>query len=207
MSSSEYFKGVSGKWDSMREQFFSEKVRDEAAIKVKTESGKTAADIGAGTGFITEGLLNAGLNVVAVDSSTEMLEVLKQKFGHFREVRIVQTTPDRINVADNSVDYVFANMYLHHVDDPLAMIKEMVRILKPGGKLALTDLTEHKYEELLKEHHDRWPGFNMPDLYEWFVKAGLKEISIEVLNQSCTCESECGNKISIGIFLAYGEKH
>lgn len=206
MSSGEYFKEVSGKWDSIREQFFSERVRDEAVMKVKTEFGKTAADIGAGTGFMTEGLLNAGLNVVAVDSSPEMLEILKQKFGHLKEVQIVLTKPERIDVAENSVDYVFANMYLHHVEDPLAMINEMVRILKPGGKLAITDLTEHKYDELLKEHHDRWPGFNMPDLYEWFVKAGLKEISIEVLNQSCTCESECSGKISIGIFLAYGEK-
>ncbi len=207
MSSGEYFNEVSGKWDSMREQFFSEKVRDEAVMKVKTEFGKTAADIGAGTGFMTEGLLNAGLNVVAVDSSAEMLEVLKQKFGHLKEVQIVLTKPGRIDIAENSVDYVFANMYLHHVEDPLTMIKEMVRIMKPGGKLAITDLSEHKYDELLKEHHDRWPGFNMPDLYEWFVKAGLKEISIEVLNQSCTCEPECGEKISIGIFLAYGEKH
>ncbi len=186
--------------------FFSEKIRDEVVMKVKTEFGKTAADIGANTGFITEGLLNAGLNVIAVDSSPEMLEVLKQRFGHLREVQIVLTSRDKINISDDSVDYVFANMYLHNMEDPLSIIKEMRRILKPGGKLAITDLTEYDNEEFLKKHNHRWPGFNMPDLYEWFVKAGLKEISIEVLAPSCSYESACEDKLSFGIFLAYGEK-
>lgn len=186
--------------------FFKEAVRDEAVIKVKTEFGKTAADIGAGRGFMTEGLLNAGLNVIAVDSSPEMTDILKQRFGHLREVQIVMTPQQKIAVADDSVDYVFANMYLHNTEDPLVMIKEMQRILKPGGKLAITDLAEHRYGEPLKELLHRWPGFNMPDLYEWFVKAGLREISIEVLNQSCTFDSGSGDTVSIGIFLAYGEK-
>ena len=189
------------------EKFFSEKVRDEAIIKVKTDFGKTAADIGAGTGFMSEGLLNAGLNVIMAESSPEMLEILKQRFGHFREVEIIKCTPQSIDAADGSADYVFSNMHLHNIAEPVELIKEMVRILKPGGKIAITDITEYIYEDFQKEHNHLWPGFNMPDLYEWFVKAGLKEISIEVLEQTIHLESSSGEDMKFNTFLAYGEKH
>ena len=98
------------------ENLFSEKVRDEAVMKVKTESGKTAADIGAGTGFMTEGLLNAGLDVVIVEYSQEMIEILKQRFGHLREVKIIKSSQQKIDITDNSVDYVFSNMFLHNIE-------------------------------------------------------------------------------------------
>ncbi len=189
------------------ENLFSEKVRDEAVMKVKTESGKTAADIGAGTGFMTEGLLNAGLDVVIVEYSQEMIEILKQRFGHLREVKIIKSSQQKIDITDNSVDYVFSNMFLHNIESPVEVIKDMLRILKPGGKLAITDLAEHRYEDFQKQHNHRWPGFNMPDLYEWFVEAGCKEISIEVLNETVQFESAAGESIKIGIFLGYGEKH
>ena len=47
-----------------------------------------------------------------------------------------------------------ANMYLHHVEEPLSAIKEMIRFLKPGRKLVITDLYEHNLDFLIKEHHD-----------------------------------------------------
>ena len=45
-----------------------------------TQKGKIAADIGAGTGFITEGLIRKGLKVIAVDQSEMILAEMKKKF-------------------------------------------------------------------------------------------------------------------------------
>jgi len=203
----DYSSDSSNVLNSAKEYLFSDKARDHAIIMVKTEFGKTAADIGAGTGFMTEGLLNAGLNVVIVEYTQEMIDILKQKFSHLREVQIIKSNQQKIDIADNSVDYVFSNMFLHNIETPVEMIKDMLRILKPGGKLAIIDLAEHGYEDFQKQFNHRWPGFNMPDMYEWFVQAGLKEISIEVLNQAVQVESVSGEIFKIGTFLAYGEKH
>jgi len=60
MCSKEYFDQVARKWDEMRESLFTEKVREKALSKAGVEKGKTAADIGAGTGFITKGLFQRG---------------------------------------------------------------------------------------------------------------------------------------------------
>ena len=94
------------------EEFNSVQVRDEAVMQVKADPGKTAVDVGAGEGFITEGLLNAGCNVIAVDSSSEMVSILKQRFGHLREVRVVQSPDHEIKLDDEIADYVFAHLRL-----------------------------------------------------------------------------------------------
>lgn len=49
-------------------------------------------------------------------------------------------------IEDESVDYVFANMFLHHASSPTNTIKEMVRILKKSGKLIITDLDKHDFD-------------------------------------------------------------
>ncbi|NLV67457.1 MAG: class I SAM-dependent methyltransferase [Spirochaetes bacterium] len=183
------------------EEFNSVQVRDEAVMQVKADPGKTAVDVGAGEGFITEGLLNAGCNVIAVDSSSEMVSLLKQRFGHLREVRVVQSPDHEIKLDDEIADYVFAHLRLSVSPDPAAFICGIKRILKPGGKLAVTDLLFHKHADVTEKYGFRNNGFNLPDLYEWFVLAGVKNISIETAG---SVQLEGG--IKLDMFLAYGEK-
>ena len=54
MNSKKYFEQVAQQWDAMRQSFFSENVREVAYATANVQAGKVAADIGAGTGFITQ---------------------------------------------------------------------------------------------------------------------------------------------------------
>lgn len=56
MSDKEYFEQVAGKWDQLRQSFFSETLREKAILVASIRRGRLAVDVGAGTGFITEGL-------------------------------------------------------------------------------------------------------------------------------------------------------
>lgn len=207
MNSSNYFNEVANKWDDMRENFFSESIREKACSVAGLEKGKLAADIGAGTGFIAEALLNEGMKVIAVDFSEEMLGQMQQKFKDFSSIQYRQGESENLPIESASVDYAMANMYLHHVENPLNGIKEMTRILKPGGKLILTDLDEHNFEFLRTEQFDRWMGFKREDIKQWFTEAGLKNITIDCAGGNCcsTSNSGCENA-SISIFIAYGER-
>lgn len=192
--------------NSTEDEFLLERVRDEAIIQLKTISGKTAADIGAGTGFMSEGLLDAELEVVAVDSSPEMIGIMKEKFADIKEFKCVLTDQSVIKLDDESVDYAFANMHLHNTENPQAALKEIIRILKPGGKAAVTDIILYQDEEAQKKYQHRWPGFSFPDLYDWFINAEFRNISIEKLAQSITFTDKNGKEIKIGLFIASGEK-
>ncbi len=207
MDSKMYFKEVAGQWDKMQQGFFSEAVREKAYCLANVKEGELAADIGAGTGFVSEGLLNKGLKVIAVDRSEEMLEQMKNKFGTDSGIEYRQGEAECLPIENNNVDYAMANMYLHHVEDPLTAIKEMTRILKPGGKLVITDLDKHNHEFLKLEQHDRWLGFKREDVKEWFTSAGLKNIVIDCAGGNCCASSSCGcDQAAISIFAVCGEK-
>lgn len=207
MDSKEYFEEVADQWDTMRQSFFSEAIREKAYEIAAVKEGELAADIGAGTGFVTEGLLQKGLKVIAVDRSDEMLDQMKQKFKKYEELDCRKGEAEHLPIDDDTVDYAMANMYLHHVEDPTTAIKEMVRMLKPGGKLVITDLDEHKHEFLRTEQHDRWMGFKRETIKQWLSAAGLKNVVVDCAGGNCCSTSSCGcDQASISIFAAYGEK-
>ncbi len=205
--SKEYFDEVASNWDNMRNDFFSDEVRLVAYKAADVQERKVAADIGAGTGFITEGLINKNVKVIAVDQSKEMLNLLKTKFSNYKDLKCIQGVGEDLPIEDNSVDYVFANMFLHHVENPSLVIKEMQRILKSGGKLVITDLDKHNFEFLKTEQYDLWMGFDRNNMVEWFEDAGLKNVTVNCVGSNCCADSKCGcEKASISIFSAYGEK-
>ncbi len=207
MNSMQYFDEVAHQWDRLRRTFFSESVREKAISIASVQPGKLAADIGAGTGFVTEGLVQRGLRVIAVDHSEAMILEMKKKFGDIDAIDYRKGEAENLPIEDESVDYVFANMFLHHVESPPTAIKEMVRILKPGGMLVITDLDEHDFEFLKREQSDRWMGFRREDVKRWFIEAGLKRVIVSCLGENCCAQSSRGDEYAkVGIFAASGEK-
>ena len=204
MGSKDYFDRVADQWDEMRTGFFSEKVRESAYVAAGIQPGKKAADIGAGTGFVTEGLVGRGLSVIAVDQSEAMLEELKKKYPSL-DCRYGEA--EDLPLDDDTVDYAFANMYLHHVEKPPEAIREMSRILKKGGRLVITDLDEHDFDFLKYEHHDRWMGFKRDDIADWFRISNLSDVAVVCVGQNCCADSANGSSSAkVSIFVASGTK-
>jgi precorrin-6B methylase 2 len=203
---------TSGDWENMRSGFFPPAVREAAlaaaGIVPGLAAGRVCADVGAGSGFVSEALLAAGAGVFAIDREPGMLEQLRARLGGGAAARLatLEGSGDALPLPDMSVDAVFANMYLHHADDPALAIREMARILKPGGRLVITDLDSHGHEFLLREQHDRWPGFARTDVSAWLAAAGLQKASVGSCGaggQTC-CADSCDGSDSarVSIFLA-----
>ncbi len=207
MKNKNYFEEVANQWDKMREQFFSESLREKAIGKVSFEKGLLAVDVGAGSGFITEGLLRHGFKVIAVDLSRAMIKEMAKKFEGYKDLELRIGDAQKLPLEDGIADCVFANMCLHHVEKPYEAIIEMARILKSGGKLIITDLDEHNYEFLRTEQSDVWLGFKRNDIRKWFEEARLKDVEVECANESCCADSSFGNEhAKVSIFIASGVK-
>ena len=208
--SKNYFNKVASQWDSMQQSFFSNMVWEKAIEIAQPKRGKLAADIGCGTGFISAALIKEGLNVIAVDQSPAMLERLKSKFNEspfINKIDFRLGDSNSLPIETESVDYVFANMYLHHVENPQMAIMEMTRILKTDGKLVVTDLDKHGFLFLKTEQFDQWLGFKRTDIKKWFGRANLNKIRIDCVGVSCQASSRCcTKKANISIFYAFGIK-
>lgn len=90
-------------------------------------------DLGAGTGKLTVRLVERGLDVIAVDPIPEMLEVLS---GSLPDTPALLGTAEDIPLPDDSVDSVLVAQAWHWFD-PERAIKEITRVLRPGGRLGL----------------------------------------------------------------------
>jgi ubiquinone/menaquinone biosynthesis C-methylase UbiE len=199
----EYFERVAPEWDSMRRGFFSDAVREAAMDALDVKPGRRAADIGAGTGFVSDGLLRRGLHTIAIDESPAMLDEMRKTFGGRHDLELLRVDSARLPLPDRSVDYVFANMYLHHVESPREAIAEMARILAPDGRLAITDLDAHDFDFLRTEHYDRWLGFDRRQVESWLLEAALVDTDVSPVGSTCDAVSEEGTvAASITIFLA-----
>ncbi|MCD4849323.1 class I SAM-dependent methyltransferase [Arthrobacter sp. AK01] len=97
------------------------------------DRAETAADIGAGTGKFTALLLERGLEVAAVDPSTDMLEQLRKRYP---QVSAVEGTAEATGLADSAFDVVSVAQAWHWCD-PLPASTEISRILRPQGILGL----------------------------------------------------------------------
>jgi ubiquinone/menaquinone biosynthesis C-methylase UbiE len=206
--SKRYFEKVANNWDNMQESFFSDSAREKAFEIANLKSGDIIADIGAGTGYITGGIDNTEVKVIAVDQSPSMLKEMQNKFSKRGNIEFRVGNSDNLPITDSEVNFTFANMYLHHVDNPEMAINEMARIIKKGGKLIITDLDKHTHEFLKTEQYDKWLGFDRDDIKKWFESAGLKNIVLDCVGGNCCADSQCQQTetAEISIFIGYGEK-
>lgn len=96
----------------------------------------TIADIGAGTGMLSEVFLQNGNTVIAVEPNQEMRGACEALANKFTKLTIVAATAEETTLPDHSVDMVSAGRAFHWFDAPRA-ISEFQRILRPGGWIAL----------------------------------------------------------------------
>jgi len=196
----DYFELVSPQWDVMRKSFYGEEVRDAVLNAARISPDDTVLDVGAGTGFLTEAASMIARKVIALDFSRGMSDEAIAKLGKGKvEFRIgnVESMP----LQDSSVDVVVGNMVLHHCPHPEIAISEMSRVLKPGGRIAVSDLQEHGYEWLRKEHADLWLGFRMEEVSTMMKENGLDKVKVDTLSSCCSTVQE-EQQVKIPMFLA-----
>ena len=201
-----YFTKIADQWDEIRAGYFTEHMRDSAIAKANPPEGAIVADVGTGTGFVAAGLAPRAAKVYGFDANENMLEVARKNLAGFSNVEFKQAAGDHIPLPDQSMDGVFANMYLHHAPEPDKTIKEMVRILKPGGVLCITDLDTHDHEWQREQMADLWLGFERDDIRKWFAEAGLSEIDVDCAEGTCNACGPDGNVEPLSIFVAIGRK-
>jgi ubiquinone/menaquinone biosynthesis C-methylase UbiE len=157
-------------------------------------------DVGCGPGTVTIDLakvVSSG-HATGIDLSAEVIEVAR-KAAHDRGVNNVEFSVDDaygLSFADHTFDVVYAHQVLQHLSDPVAALKEMRRVLRQGGLLAVRE-GDHSafswspddpqldrwmeiYQQLTKLNHvDANAGRH---LHAWVRRAGFSSLEVSTSN-------------------------
>lgn len=140
---------------------------------VKFKDGRQSdkiLDVGCGTGFVSQ--LYPNFDITGIDISDGMLE---------RNPYVWKKAPaESIPFPDIHFDFVVCRSLLHHLDNPVLGLKEMVRVLKPGGQFSCWDPNHNIVYETVRhifQHTDRFShlhhSFNAEELFRMIEEAGL----------------------------------
>jgi len=141
-------------------------------------------DAGSGSGFhsllMAEHLPKG--SVVAVDVSREMLDKLRKnatRSGLNDRVEAVEADGFHLPFEGASFDCALSAAVWHHLDDPLAACREMVRTVKSGGRIVVSDLEIKNDEKAVAglDGHDR--GFGPHDMRRILSHSGLVDVEVE----------------------------
>ncbi len=144
-------------------------------------SGDRALEVGPGDTQIIERLAGDFSQVLAVDSSKQMLNPVRQAASKLANVALEQI--DFAKLKDNQFDLIVAAMVLHHQPSPRSFFASAKRCLKPGGLLLIAELDRHQHDWVRDACGDLWLGFTPEELDGWADSVGLKNGTHQFLAQ------------------------
>lgn len=114
-----------------------------AYLLPELEAGQTLLDVGCGPGTLTLGLAArvAPGQVIGVDRSEAVIALAEEeaRSAGVQNVRFTVGNAYALPVADDSVDVAHAHQLLQHLQDPVAALVELRRVVRPGGVVAVRD--------------------------------------------------------------------
>jgi ArsR family transcriptional regulator len=175
-----FFDSVGPEWDSLRKVFQDHALRARAITRL-VAPGQRVVDVGTGTGVLALELARLGLEVVAVDHSSRMLEAARAKLerGGVSNVELRLGEASALPLADGTVDAALAHMVLHYLPSPPDAIREMVRVVRPDGVVVVVDFVQHESEWMRQELGVLWLGFDPEEVLGWLREAGLASPGVE----------------------------
>jgi len=179
--SAAFFAEVAERWDEVRADLFGSSAAA-APLLGLLRAEWTVGDLGTGTGALAETIAPFVQKVIGVDRSGEMLEAAKVRTESLDSVDLRLGELEGLPIEDAELDVAILALVLHYVVDPVAVLHEVARALKPGGSVIILDMREHQRGVgYLEDMGHVWPGFATADLRSWLERSGFSGINVTSL--------------------------
>ncbi|HED64373.1 MAG TPA: methyltransferase domain-containing protein, partial [Planctomycetes bacterium] len=184
----ELFDRLAGQWDKFAGAFSTGRARERAASHLLPRPF-TVADLGCGAGTMAEALLACTSHLILVDRSEAMLAEARTRLERRASgcrLDFRRGTLDDLPIEDAELDGCVAGMVLHHVPNLDPVLREMHRVLRPGGTASILELAPHHETWMRAELGDLHLGLPAEDVLAAMDRAGFEDLVLDpVEDQYC----------------------
>lgn len=131
-------------------------------------------DVGSGDGAAASSLAPYCESLTCIDSNPRMIDAAKERLVKFEHVHAEVADVHELPFPVGSFDSVLVFHTLTYAKDPPLALRECARVLRPGGRLVLLCLDEHRQQELTASYGERHAGFSPRAVRALLSGAGLQ---------------------------------
>jgi ArsR family transcriptional regulator len=178
--SQEFFASAAGQWDRLREDLFG-RASYLHALPGLLDPEWTIGDLGCGTGQVAATLAPFVKQVIAVDRSADMLQAARRRVRDLPNVDVRRGELEALPIQDDELDAASLLLVLHHLPDPAEALREAARVLRPGGRILISDMLPHDREIYRQQMGHVWLGFSEEALRRMLANAGFDRVHVASL--------------------------
>jgi ArsR family transcriptional regulator len=167
-------------WDRMRAEMIGQRA-DLLALLDLLDDTWVVGDLGCGAGQLAEALAPCVARVIGVDESGPMLNAASKRLEAFENVSLRPGTVEALPIEDAALDVAILFLVAHFITDPANVMREIRRVLKPGGRLLIVDLMSHDRVDYVVQLGHVWQGFDGDQVKDWVTDAGFTKAKYRAL--------------------------
>jgi ArsR family transcriptional regulator len=175
-----FFAGAAGEWDRIRGELYGNSFTTRAMLAL-LPGDSVIADLGCGSGSVSQMLAASVKKVIAVDNSSAMLKAAKARLDKFANVEVRRGELTDLPIADGECSAAVILLVLTYLDDPAAALRETHRILRPGGRAIIVDLLPHDRDDFRRQLGQASMGFEPAQVDQMLREAGFGGVIVDPL--------------------------
>ena len=178
-----FFADAAEHWDAIRHELYGSTFTRDAMLGLIPPSW-VVADLGCGSGALASELSPFVRQIIGVDASPAMLDAARQRTRELSNIDLRQGDLTSLPMSDACVDATLCVIVLSYVERADQAVREMARVLRPGGRAVVVDLLAHNRDPFRRQMGQVHSGFTTDALQRLFSDAGLRDVRCRPLPPS-----------------------
>lgn len=175
-----FFHDAASRWERTRRELYGPGF-DRYALAAAAPAHAKVIDLGCGDGALLSALAPFVSEAWGVDPTPAMLDAARARTAHHANVRLAAGAIEDCAAPAGGFDMAFAVLVLSYVRDVADALSGARRVLKPGGRLVIQDLSRHDRDDFRRDLRQARLGFEPDDLARALRGAGFDKVRVAPL--------------------------